>query len=251
MDGVGGSIKRNADFHALNQKDVTCAQDLVKLFSDSKTQVSEVVPQTFVEMKSLLPDKLSPIEGIMSVRQITWSKNTGIMHFRKLSCFKCLPSEICEHHHLFSIGPDGKKLTSVQQKKKVVKKKVLKVSDIYSESEEENVEDKEQTVVTLKEKVDFNDLKTGAFVVVTFSVGRKKTSKDYAAIIQDVSNIDEGEINVMFLKKCGSDGSLFFSDENDVSDISVHQIKCILPKPDILKKGNRLYHKFGGTVQVC
>lgn len=91
----------------------------------------------------------------------------------------------------------------MQQKKKVVKKKVLKVSDIYSESEEENVEDKEQTVVTLKEKVDFNDLKTGAFVVVTFSVGRKKTSKDYAAIIQDVSNIDEGEINVMFFKNAG------------------------------------------------
>lgn len=91
MDGVGGSIKRNSDLLVLQQKDITCAKDLVELFSNSKTKVLEVPTETFDGIKSLIPPKLDPIQGLMSVKQIVWSKETGILEFPRLSCFDCLP----------------------------------------------------------------------------------------------------------------------------------------------------------------
>lgn len=84
MDGVGGSLKRNSDLNILHQQEVTCATDFVNQFSKSKTNVIEVKPEEFAKIKSLIPESLEPVVGIMNVKQITWSKKTQTMQFRKL-----------------------------------------------------------------------------------------------------------------------------------------------------------------------
>lgn len=71
---------------------------------------------------------LEIIEGIMAVRQITWSKETEIMYFIKLTCFECRPEDVCEHHHLFSLTL--KKETMNMKKPPARTKVVLKVSDV-------------------------------------------------------------------------------------------------------------------------
>lgn len=259
MDGVGGSIKRNSDLLVLHQNDITCAKDLVSLFTSSKTQVLEVPSQTFDEVKSLIPPSLNPIEGIMSVKQITWSKKNGSLQFRRLSCFNCPPDTECEHFHLFSITADGKQISSkktIKTRGKNVrsrkpeepakKKTVLKVSDVYSDEE-----DFHEEPAQLNENYGYDDLKQGAFIVVTFQTGgKKKVSKDYAAVILSNENLDDREINVMFLKRYKNDDSLFVGDENDESYISVDQIKGILPQAEMIFKGDRLYHKFPGPVSL-
>lgn len=62
MDGVGGSIKQNADMHVLHQKDIRCASDFVPVFSKSKTQVIEVFYKSIENSKEMVPP-LETIEG--------------------------------------------------------------------------------------------------------------------------------------------------------------------------------------------
>lgn len=165
---------------------------------------------------------------------------------------------LCEHYKLFSVGPDGKvislkkakkpqKKTNPTKESTITKKKiVLKVSDVYSSEEEHFVEE----YVKFKENFEYEDLKLGEFIVVEFEVeGKKKTTKDYVAVIL-AQNLDERELNVMFLKRYNNDDKLFFPDENDESYIDVDHIKGVLPQPEIVFKGDRLHYKFPGAVSL-
>lgn len=260
MDGVGGSIKRLTDRHVLHQQDVTSAKDLVNLHSNGKTKVIEVSSTTFDEMKSMIPPELETIVGIMSVRQITWAKENDMLHFRKLSCFECPFQEACKHYQLFSIDADGNRVlkeTPPSKKKEIQnikkknqrkptcqKKKILKVSDVYS-SEEEDTQEK----VSLKTNFEFEDLNPGTFVIITFETeGKKSLLKDYVAVIQNVENICEREVIVTFMKKYNKDSSTFVMDEDDESYVSIDQIRGLLPTPEMIFKGDRLLQKFEGPV---
>lgn len=88
MDGIGGSLKRNADKSVLHGNEITCAKDLVEIFVKSKTKVIEVSPTAIENMKDLIPKTLNPVKGIMGLRQIAWSAESGLMG-RRMSCFKC------------------------------------------------------------------------------------------------------------------------------------------------------------------
>lgn len=179
MDGVGGSIKRNADQYVLHGKDINCAGDLVKLFaSESKIEVVEVSPSAIEEMKKSLPQDVLPIKGIMSLRQVCWSKDHGLMDGRRLSCFSCLPNKKCEHFHILKISN-----LSTHKKTQTQDKQILKVSDVYTSDDDSNGGSNEKWLLKPK-SYEFEDLNQGVFIVVSIFTDKKAVSKNFLAMIQ-------------------------------------------------------------------
>lgn len=245
MDGVGGSIKRAADQYVLHGKDINCAGDLVKLFaaSESKIKVVEVSPNAIEEMKKSLPQDVLPIKGIMSLRQVCWSKDHGLMDGRRLSCFNCLPNKKCEHFHILKISN-----LSTHKKTQTQDKQILKVSDVYTSDDDSNGGSNEKWLLKPK-SYEYEDLNQGVFIVVSIFTDKKAASKNFLSMIQG-QVLPEREVEVMFFKIYNSDPSMFYPDENDVSYISCDEIVGILPNPNIVQKGNRIFYKFEGPVQL-
>lgn len=88
MDGVGDSLKRNADLEVKHGKDVTCAADVVNVLgSKSKSLLLEIPPTDIEVAKQSLLTSIPLIKGIMSLKQITFGRR--IMFGQRLSCFEC------------------------------------------------------------------------------------------------------------------------------------------------------------------
>lgn len=100
MDGVGGTLKRQADNFVLRGGDIVSASDFVMLFIDSKIKVVQINSKTINEIKELrLPRNVKKIPNITKLHQIAWKRNTKYLYLRELSCFTCL--QVCSH---FSVG---------------------------------------------------------------------------------------------------------------------------------------------------
>lgn len=59
MDGIGGSLKRNAGQNVVHGRAISCAKDLVELFTSSKTKVVEVRPTEIETHKKIDPRQIS------------------------------------------------------------------------------------------------------------------------------------------------------------------------------------------------
>lgn len=117
----------------------------------------------------------------------------------------------------------------------------MKVSNVYS-SEDSNLDSEEETTESFKPMpYSFEDLIIGTYIVVSFPFGKNKTNK-YLAVIQG-EILPEREVDVMFFVNCG-DLSTFRANEKDTAFISCDQIVGILPTPQIITKGNRIFYKF-------
>lgn len=116
MDGVGGSLKRNADTQVLHGADITSALDFVNLFKESKTNVLGVSCESFRTMKSFIPEEIEPVKGIMSVRQISWGARGGA-EGRRLTCLLCIPGTKCKHFHMCFINFSGSDSTGPSKPK--------------------------------------------------------------------------------------------------------------------------------------
>lgn len=53
--------------------------------------------------------------------------------------------------------------------------------------------------------------------------------------------MSEGELKVMFLKKANN---LYIADATDEKYVSFDQVIRVLPAPDMIKKGGRIFYKF-------
>lgn len=127
----------------------------------------------------------------------------------------------------------------------------VECTDVYSdESEEQNEENPEKPKYVDCSSVTYENLKQGSFVVVTYELAsRKYKCKNFVAIVQ--SEIDENrEVFVSFLKSSENDKSVYFINENDSSYISYDQIKGLLPNPQLIEKGIRLFYKFKNPVNL-
>lgn len=203
MDGVGGSLKRNADKRILHGKDIMSAKDLCDLFKSSSTHVLEISSGSIEGFKKLVPDKLPVIKGIMAIRHLVWDGND--FHKRSLSCFEC--QNKCIDFHVNTIDNF---VPHTEYRKKVK----LSVSDIYDDSSSsDELEPPQPETTTYDSKFGFLDLKPEVFVVVGFDTG--KAVKKFLAVIQgEVS--DDREIEVLFLKPT-KDKNIFQPDEKDVA----------------------------------
>lgn len=99
MDGIGGTLKRSADRLVLQGKDIYSASCFIKNLSDISIKMWEVTETKIDEYKNKIPAKIPPIPNIMSIHQVTWSKqNNSKIFLRSLSCFSCQFNIICKHH---------------------------------------------------------------------------------------------------------------------------------------------------------
>lgn len=225
MDGVGGSVKRNADQHILHGMDITCAKDLVGVFVNSKTKVLEIPAQSVANMKKTEPKILNPLKGIMGIRQITWDKGGG-MNGRELSCFLCPTETNCKHHHSMPIPLTNHEVNIETRKKKII----LKISDVYTT--DESSEDDKPTKTMPFSPFENEDIKNGTFIAVSLPFDKSGSTKTFLAIAQS-SIDDDSDVNVMYLKAVASDPTMFYADENDISYITSFEILGTTPTPDM------------------
>lgn len=99
MDGVGGSLKRQADNLVLRGRDISCATSFVENLKKSSIKLWEVSEETIEKLKEELPKNVPAIPNIMSIHQLSWGKeNETKVFLRKLSCFICSFGEECSHY---------------------------------------------------------------------------------------------------------------------------------------------------------
>ncbi|KAG8265733.1 hypothetical protein J6590_088148 [Homalodisca vitripennis] len=205
MDGVGGSLKRNADQHVLHGKDIMSAKDLVEALCNSSTNIIEVLSSDIKAFKRQVPEKLPAIKGIMGIRQLFW--NGKYFFGRKLSCFEC--ENECRHFHFNII----ENVMESNKKEKLPTKVRLRVSDVNSSEDESEESSSVQKTITFNSNYGNDDLKPRTFVVVSFEMG--KTKKQFVAVIQSEMSNDL-EIEVLFMKQT-KDANTFQPDQNDIA----------------------------------
>jgi len=124
----------------------------------------------------------------------------------------------------------------------------LRYEDVYSDSEDEDslppVEHFPQY-----SNYEVKDIKPNCWVLVKIeSEGRRSIPFRYVGICQ--SEVDEeGEILVMFAKKCGNNMK-FTINEKDEKFIKKEQVLTVLGQPDMKIIGNRVYYVFNCPVNV-
>lgn len=117
-----------------------------------------------------------------------------------------------------------------------------------SESDEEEWIESGSSVEDVSDEFNNSDptnenFNKGDFVLILFP-GKKK-SYTYLCIIQ---NIIEEDFEVMALKCCNDEKTLFKTDEKDVSLVSLSQIKRKIDTPEIIKMGDRIKYKFSESI---
>lgn len=236
-DGIGGTCKRTADKIVASGTDIPTIDHFAKELSKYCPGIHIfVIPEDEFDLqKRIIEDNRShikPFAGTLKVHQVRGNYLSNTLHMKSLSCF-C--SNFCPHFRLADI-----KYTQNNPTK-------LDVSAVYTDSEEDvgastsliNAEDNKNTPMTVK---------NGDFVLVEYKINGKNYR--YAGVCTSDFDNEEGEIQVTFLKISNECGTLFKIDEQDVSDVKWEEILNVLPVPNIIMKGNRVFYKFPKAVDV-
>lgn len=121
MDGVGGTLKREADRAVLHGKDIIDAGSFIRALSGLDIYLIEIGSKNIADQKKQLSwNVIPPIEGITKCHQITFVKG-GKMYGNMLSCFTCPMAGPCKHYRLFEGFPELPVL-----------KRKLKVENVWS-----------------------------------------------------------------------------------------------------------------------
>lgn len=95
-----------------------------------------------------------------------------------------------------------------------------------------------------------SDIKTGMYLLLSFeNSNKKKNYYRYVCIAQSEVN-EDNELTVMGMKLLEDDGKTFKIVESDLSYVSTDQIISILPEPEVILRGDRVYFKFKNAVDV-
>lgn len=103
-DGLGGTLKRTADYLVAQGKDVSNFSQLSHMLKDNVKGITVIsVPKKCIEQLSNTLDLQTPkpFKGTLKVHQVTWARNeaNSRIHFRRLSCFRCHPLH-CSHYDI-------------------------------------------------------------------------------------------------------------------------------------------------------
>lgn len=102
MDGVGGALKRMADYHVSHGTDITSSAEFISTLQKSKVMLIEIKDEEVKHLKSEVSNMNIPeIKGIMNSYQVTC--NEGLMYMNSFSCFSCPTDKACEHFMLDEI----------------------------------------------------------------------------------------------------------------------------------------------------
>lgn len=124
-DGVGGCIKRMADYKVGHGEDIPDYQTLVNVIKANikGIKIFSVDENKIPQIDALIPANLPTFKGTMQVHEVTWRLDfyKNILTFRQLSCLICNPGDLCSHYNLGSVEYSTKKR--------------LRYGDIYSDSD--------------------------------------------------------------------------------------------------------------------
>nr|CAI5839688.1 unnamed protein product [Callosobruchus analis] len=253
-DGIGGVCKRTADRVVSQGKDIFNLETLVNVLKECCPGISfYVISATDIEKFTSIISKQSSLafKGTLKVHQVLPVKNK--LYLRSLSCFTC--RDFCNHFDLGSLAYENSFTSSesnedseeelplsifLQNKSKAPSQKLM-FSDVYSDDE----------VPTCSYSSSIR-AKTGNYVLVSIKSVNKKLAVEYRYVAVCQSDFQEGEIKVAFLKLSDCEkGDLFkMGEENDVSFIQEEQILEVLPEPNLIIKGHRIYYKFPHAISV-
>lgn len=94
------------------------------------------------------------------------------------------------------------------------------------------------------------NIKLGTFVLVRFVTETNCNNKFCQFVGVSQSEIEDGEITVVFCKPTSGDKPSFYADEMDISSIDCKQIVEILPNPNLMMRGQRAFFKFNYPLNV-
>lgn len=129
-------------------------------------------------------------------------------------------------------------------------KKKLKIEEVFSSSDEEDLSPKTPKDLVKCVPVDVSSIVKNSFVVVSVKSNKKnKKPINFVAVVQ--TEVDEEfELKVMFMKNFCSDKSVYIMDEKDVSYVFCDQIVGVLPSPSVVAEGGKIVYKFKNLVQL-
>lgn len=283
-DGVGGTLKRQADAIVARGKDIADAFQFFSTLQDtSKIKLFMVTDEDIENVVATIPSNIMPLKGCMQVHQM-FSKTCGILSHSLLSCF-C--DQFCSSHvpktyrplpeikaavsQLFANENEDDAhheiedflLSDIKNKTGMPRKRFY--DSIYSSDE---LCDEDQSLATYKIKdspnppnvtgITFQTLqpddihptkiKDGVHVLVNLR-SERNVFYTYAGVAK--SSVDEeGDVLVMFLKTVDDSRRLFKLVENDLSDVRFEDFVKILPVPKIIKKGRRQFFEFAEPLPI-
>lgn len=283
-DGVGGTLKREADAIVARGKDIADVSQFYSALKDlTKIKLFIVTDEDIENVAATIPSTLLPLKGTMQVHQM-FSITCGTLSHRELSCF-C--KQFCCCHNPKTYQP----LPEIQLNSEYIAMDQLPVSEteeidkplsditnimtiprnrfydtVYGPDTSSDEDD--QPLITLRPTAVTNPaaiantshgvlkpddlhptkIKAGVNVLVKFC-SEKNLKYTYAGVAKSTVD-EEGDVRVMFFKTVDDSGKLFKLVETDVHDVPFEDLIKILPTPKIVKRGRRELFKFNEPLEV-
>lgn len=272
MDGVGGVLKKAADDQVLRGNDVNKAADFVCLLNNTSISLHEVTNDEIVAIKTLIPEKIDAIPGIMNVTKIIWQKASDVTiilyQFSKLLREIKLQAFLVEDRDKESPVPlemidldiekNDEFLSSLHMSRKSIydaiygsdssdDENLQKVADRLHGKYDDNCAG--TSYGNDKENFHPNMIRPKTFLLVNVPTENKKNEYRYVAVA-DTSVDEDGEIKVTFLRCQRNSAKIFKLEQNDIAYVPCEQVVQILPTPRLQKKGSRSYYCFDEKIDI-
>lgn len=237
VDGIGGAVKRGVRNAVMREKSVVLnsfqfyatAKDVtaVKMILMTDEDINE--ENLKLNLKTVF-EKAPPIKGISKVHVMYYNK-TKLMTHILTSHIPPLPSE----SDGFSSSDEEESSLDLAIENNPKEKSIFSL--IYSSDDEES-------------KIDPEKIKHGTFVKVEFPEENYGKTYSYVAICQ--TSIDSmGDVKVLCLRSTNSSKEIFkVNTDEEEPHVTLQQIKKVLPTPEIVFVGERMFYKFPSKVLV-
>ena len=239
VDGIGATVKQ-ALWSAIRTREIIfqgakdCQEYLEKKITGVKTLVA--TSEEILAYKKLLDKKWENMRAIPRIKQMHCLNVEGGDSIRTKYCKQSEESFL----HKVMRNP-------------MVKKRKLRVADVYSASEDEGTSLACQSNEEFPKNTSNTDnmLKEGAFVLVKIKSNNVKNLNlyRYVGIIQDI-DLDEDEVKVLFLQRIPGNDAKTFKTTEDLSYVSIENIVRFLEYPKLVMRGNRMYYNFDLDIDV-
>lgn len=239
VDAIGGQLKQQI---WMKVKSRSVSINTAKEFYETALKVAQATHILYVPKDNVTSSSGLLQERWKNVKQIPGIH--GYYHFRRLDSKHIQAARTCESEF------KTVQVFELDQEVETGKSDRTRYYDVFSssDSEEENLympESKDQQTNVQPHTVNKSDIGPDTYVVVTLSsaIGKTENLHKFIAICQSVVD-DSGFLKVLFLKPIASRRDQFKISDEGEKIIAFDEIIEILPKPQILPMGDRIYYHF-------
>ncbi|KFM69219.1 hypothetical protein X975_00759, partial [Stegodyphus mimosarum] len=240
-DGLGETLKRTADVLVARGKDISCFSQLLSELQKNIKSI-EIIPIKEYEFSTLcesLNEGVGKFIGTMKVHQVLWARaEPNVLRFRRLSCFQCMPTDICSHRYdkgVVLVSADQPGCSNLNQPKSSFKR--LKVNNVCSDTDDEisskilKIDECSTMKLPLTEVSLIN-----TYVVAEFT-GWKKTHH-FVGMILEEDDCQQGGSKMYygdFMSK-NADNTFSSPSQRDLSWVYSRDIKQVLNEPVLTRR---------------